>query len=138
MSGWIEIAVEFIKRLMIGQRKGKPPAGSTGRTEPNGTIAAQESALCGDSITVRSESPISVGADVSFGQQEINRRREIVRRFFNDFWMSTEDKPATFAERLARAEGYINERLVACGEAWQLDAQTRQQLGLMSPRARRN
>jgi len=61
------------------------------------------------------------------------RRREIVRRFFNDFWRSSDDKPATFAERLNRAEGHINERLAACGETWQLEAATRKQLGL--PRA---
>jgi hypothetical protein len=36
----------------------------------------------------------------------------------------------TFAERLSRAEGYINERLAARGEAWQLDPATRKQLGL--------
>jgi hypothetical protein len=63
-------------------------------------------------------------------RQELERRREIVRQFFNDFWRSADDKPVTFAERLNRAEGYINERLAARGEAWQLDPATRKQLGL--------
>jgi hypothetical protein len=36
----------------------------------------------------------------------------------------------TFAERLNQAESYINERLAARGEAWQLDPATRKQLGL--------
>jgi hypothetical protein len=49
---------------------------------------------------------------------------------FNDFWVSAEDKPGTFAERLNQAEGYINERLAARGEAWQLDPAIRKQLGL--------
>jgi hypothetical protein len=76
-----------------------------------------------DSIALQPESQIST-------QQELERRREIVRHFFNDFWTSTDDKPVTFAERLNRAEGYINERLAVCGEAWQLDPVTRKQLGL--------
>jgi hypothetical protein len=58
------------------------------------------------------------------------RRREVVRQFFNDFWMSSNDKPGTFAQRLNRAEGHINERLAARGETWQLDGTTREQLGL--------
>jgi len=43
-------------------------------------------------------------------------------------------RQAGFAERLNQAEGYINERLAACGETWQLDAATRKQLGLPPPR----
>src|SRR5262249_41176103 len=45
-----------------------------------------------------------------------------------------EDKPRTFAERLNRAEGHINERLAARGETWQLDAASRKQLGLPPPK----
>jgi NADPH:quinone reductase len=63
-------------------------------------------------------------------QQELERRRDIVRRFFNDFWKSADLKPATFAERLNQAEGYINERLAACGEIWRLNSAARKQLGL--------
>jgi len=50
--------------------------------------------------------------------------------------VSAEDKPGTFVERLNRAEGHINERLAARGETWQLDAESRKQLGLPSPKAR--
>jgi hypothetical protein len=32
--------------------------------------------------------------------------------------------------RLDQAEDYVNERLTACGEYWQLDAETRLMLGL--------
>jgi len=74
--------------------------------------------------------------EASVNQREIARRREIVRQFFNDFWRSTDDKPSTFAKRLNRAEGHINERLAARGETWQLDATTRKQLGLPPPKAR--
>jgi hypothetical protein len=35
---------------------------------------------------------ISVKTEESLNQQEIERRREIVRRFFNDFWRSSDDK----------------------------------------------
>jgi hypothetical protein len=49
---------------------------------------------------------------------------------FNDFWSEAHDKPAAFVERLDQAEDYVNERLTACGEFWQLDAKTRAMLGL--------
>jgi len=68
--------------------------------------------------------------------QEIQRRRDLVRTLFNDFWSEAFDKPAAFADRLAQAEPYINERLTACGEFWQLDAETRIMLGLPSPKNR--
>jgi len=64
------------------------------------------------------------------GQQEIQRRRELVRALFNDFWSGWDEKPGTFADRLDQAESYLNERLVACGECWQLDAKRRKMLGL--------
>jgi len=38
--------------------------------------------------------------------------------------------PAAFVERLDQAEDYLNERLAASGEIWQLDAKTRVMLGL--------
>ena len=40
-----------------------------------------------------------------------------MRGFFNDYWSSIDDKPASFAERLDGAEGYINERVAAGGES---------------------
>ena len=63
-------------------------------------------------------------------QQEIERRRSLVRAWFNDFWRGTQDKPAGFVARLDQAEDYLNERLKAHGELWQLDARTRLRLGL--------
>jgi hypothetical protein len=97
-------------------------------------MAVEDLALGVDSVAVRPESQISIKPEASPKKQEIERRREIVRHFFNDFWMSTDDKPKTFAERLNRAEHHINERLAARGETWQLDATTRKQLGLPPPR----
>jgi len=85
-----------------------------------------------DGIAVRPESQISIKTGTSPNEQEIERRREIVRQFFNDFWVSAEDKPGTFAER----EGHINERLAARGETWQLDAASRKQLDLPPPKTR--
>jgi hypothetical protein len=49
---------------------------------------------------VGDEIQIGVTSEGSANQQEIARRREIVRQFFNDFWRSPDDKPSTFAERL--------------------------------------
>jgi hypothetical protein len=107
-------------------------------TEPPGetmdSMAAEELAPGVDSVAVRPESQISIKPEASPNKQEIERRREIVRHFFNDFWTSTDDKPRTFAERLNRAEDHINEGLAARGERSQLDATTRKQLGLPPPR----
>jgi len=69
-------------------------------------------------------------AAVSPDQEEIQRRRELVRMLFNDFWSGCDDKPAAFVDRLDQAETYLNERLSACGELWQLDARTRKMLSL--------
>jgi hypothetical protein len=117
MSDWIKTGVEFIKAL---------PHQWKGSSDPNApseimnTMA--EEAPRADSVAVGDESQISIKTGALPNQQEIARRREIVRQFFNDFWVSAEDKPGTFAERLDRAEGHINERLAARGETWQLDA----------------
>src|SRR5258708_23171667 len=81
------------------------------------------------SITV----PRGVGGSQAATIADFERRREIVRHFFNDFWTSTDDNPRTFAERLNRAEDHINERLAARAEGWQLDATTGKQLGLLMP-----
>jgi predicted component of type VI protein secretion system len=83
-----------------------------------------------ESIVVRPGNQPSTKTEDTPNQQELERRRKIVRQFFNDFWRSADAKPVTFAERLNLAEGYINERLVTCGEAWQLDSAVRKQLGL--------
>jgi hypothetical protein len=94
------------------------------------TVAEEPGA---DSIALQPESQISITCKASLNQPEIERRRKIVRQFFNDFWMSTDDKPRRFAERLNRAEDHFNEQLVARGETWRLDAATRKQLGLPPP-----
>jgi hypothetical protein len=127
MSGWIRKGVEFINALADQWR------GSSDPNPPNETMDTVAEEASG-AIAVRPESKISVKTEGSLNQQEIERRREIVRRFFNDFWRSSDDKPATFTERLNRAEGHINERLAACGETWELDAATRKRLGLPPPK----
>jgi hypothetical protein len=69
-------------------------------------------------------------AQIGPDQQEIQRRRDLVRVLFNDFWSGSHDKPAAFVDRLDEAEDYLNERLTACGEFWQLDTETRIMLDL--------
>ena len=69
-------------------------------------------------------------ASTVLAQEEIQRRRDLVRILFNDFWSGAYEKPTTFVERLDQAEGYVNERLAETGELWQLDATTRGTLGL--------
>lgn len=80
------------------------------------------------------EIPAVITPGISPDQQEIQRRRELVRALFNDFWKGNDEKPATFVDRLNQAERYLNERLIERGEPWQLDAATRKMLGL-PPRA---
>jgi hypothetical protein len=129
LSGWIKIGVEFIKALASQWKVSSHPKDPV---KLRNTMA--EEAPRANSIAVRDESQIGTTSEASVNQQEIARRREIVRQFFNDFWVSAEDKPGTFAERLNRAEGHINERLAARGETWQLDAASRKQLGLPPPK----
>ena len=113
MSGWIKVGLEFIKAL-AGQ--GKSSSHPNAPSETVDTMAEEEPVA--DSVVVRPEShQIDITSEASPNKQEIERRRETVRQFFNDFWMF-------------RAEDHINERLAACGERWRLDAATRKQLGL--------
>jgi hypothetical protein len=86
--------------------------------------------------SVEPKSRIVVEPEGAPNQQEIDRRRQMVREFFNDYWSTADDKPTSFAERLDRAEGYINERVAAGGEAWRLSPATRKQLGLPPSRNR--
>jgi hypothetical protein len=110
--------------------------------EAGADAAATESALETPTTTATFTTPITangkIGQDVQVScvvpirqdQQEIQRRLELVRAMFNDFWSGCDDKPAAFVDRLDQAEPYLNERLTACGEFWQLDANTRKMLSL--------
>ena len=130
MSRWIKKGVEFINALADRWKGSSDPNLANEKMD---TVAEEASGA--DSVAVGDESQISIKTGALPNQQEIERRREVVRQLFNDFWVSAEDKPGTFAERLNRAEGHINERLAARGEIWQLDAESRKQLGLPPPKA---
>jgi hypothetical protein len=115
--------------------------------EAGAVAAATETAVLTTtkSFTVPDTAEVKVHTDAqidSADQEEIQRRRDLVRTLFNDFWSEAHDKPAAFVERLDQAEDYVNERLTACGEFWQLDAKTRAMLGLPprsnSPNNRKN
>jgi hypothetical protein len=69
-------------------------------------------------------------ASAGTGQPSGERRRNLVRTLFNDFWSGVNEKPAAFVERLDQAEDYLNERSAANGEFWRLDANTRAMLAL--------
>jgi hypothetical protein len=87
------------------------------------------------SVKVDADAQIDGAVSTALDQGEIQRRRDLVRMLFNDFWSGAYEKPAAFVERLDRAEDYVNERLAEAGEFWQLDATTRVTLGL-PPRSR--
>jgi hypothetical protein len=99
--------------------------------KPAETAAAKQ-------VAVAVSADVNVGSDVAVegvdsfvpDNQEIERRRNLVRTLFNDFWSGTHEKPAAFVERLDQAHDYVNERLTARGESWQLDNETRIMLGL--------
>jgi len=90
------------------------------------------------SFTAPGTAEVNVGPDADIhrvahvlpDQQEIERRRNLVRTFFNDFWNGPYEKPVAFVDRLDQAEDYLNECLAANGEFWRLDANTRVMLGL--------
>jgi hypothetical protein len=85
--------------------------------------------VCTD-VDVGPGAGINPVADTVLDQQEIERRRNLIRTLFNDFWSGVNEKPAAFVERLDQAEDYLNERLAANGEFWRLDANTRAMLAL--------
>jgi hypothetical protein len=151
LLGWIKSAVEFVK-IPAGPHKIGPqpdaPHEIDSRTaprdispehradiesRPEGEISVAPESLAGAApesrISVEFESPVGQ-SDSAPNQEEIDRRRSLVRGFFNDYWSSIDDKPTSFADRLDGAEGYINERVAAGGETWQLSPATRKQLGL--------
>ena len=98
-------------------------------------IVQDDQVILQDDQVIVQDDQVTDVASISPDQQEIQRRRELVRVLFNDFWTGRDDKPATFADRLDQAEIYLNDRLTACGEYWQLDAKTRKLLGLPARRS---
>ena len=144
------IAAAFMKLSDIFSRS--PPPASDIAVESRAQSAAEEAGAVATATEIATATPTAtsaVAADAKIGQdgqvtgvasispdqQEIQRRRELVRALFNDFWSGRDDKPAAFADRLDQAEIYLNDRLTACGEFWQLDATTRKLLGLPARRS---
>jgi hypothetical protein len=106
------------------------------------TVNATANPTITESFTGPVSADVKVDADAQFDsaastvldQEEIQRRRDLVRTLFNDFWTGSHEKPAAFVDRLDQAEDYVNERLAASGEFWQLNAKTRLMLGLPPPK----
>jgi hypothetical protein len=119
-------AANFFRPSRPGSAEEEAESGAVGAEVANATLAAD--------VNANSAPEINVVAHFAPDQQEIERRRNLVRIFFNDFWRGASDKPAAFVERLDQAENYLNERLAANRELWRVDATTRLMLGL-PPRA---
>jgi hypothetical protein len=94
------------------------------------SAVAEEKATATAAVESGQATQVEVSSTNLPDQQEIQRRRELVRALFNDFWNGRDDKPVTFLERLNQAEAYLNGQLTVRGEPWQLDADTRKMLGL--------
>jgi hypothetical protein len=111
------------------------PGSAADSSTASGTGVEEISIERSTSDNVPSDSVSEVEAPITApvanpNQEEIRRRRDVIRALFNDFWKDRDDKPAAFSDRLNEAETYLNERLAASGECWQLDAGTRRLLGL--------
>lgn len=89
-------------------------------------------AVANQTTEIRPETQIKSAIPGAIDEGEIQRRRNLVRTFFNEFWSGAYEKPTGFLERLDQAEDYLNHRLTANGEAWRLDSETRAMLGLPS------
>jgi hypothetical protein len=143
------IGAAFKKRSKYFSRPMRPPLDFAAETcaessaeEARPVATETESAVATPTTTSAFTAPVAaiakVGQDAQISrvapippdQHEIERRRELVRTLFNDFWSGRDDKPAAFVDRLNQAEPFLNERLSACGEFWQLDAKTREMLNL--------
>ena len=107
-------------------------AGAVAATTETAVLTTTKSFTVPDTAEVkaRTDAQIDSAASTVPDQEEIQRRRDLVRTLFNDFWSEAHDKPTAFVERLNQAEDYVNERLTACGEFWRLDTNTRVMLGL--------
>jgi len=111
-------------------------AGAIAGATENTVLTTTESFTVPVNAEARGDTDTQINSPASTipDQDEIQRRRDLVRTLFNDFWSEAHDKSAAFVERLDQAEDYVNERLTACGEFWRLDASTRVMLSL-PPRA---
>jgi hypothetical protein len=146
---WLaEVVAAIIQPIRYFSRPTHPASSDvTAEKRADGVVEGAQAVVTADAIarstTVKSfTAPITAdvmvepgaqtnrAADVILDGQEIQRRRDLVRAFFNDFWSGSHDKPAAFVDRLDQAEPYVNERLTAGGEFWRLDANTRVMLGL--------
>ena len=115
-------------QLAAEQREGAEQAGAT---EPALENAIESTATAtSPMVPITADVKVDPDALTALDEGEIQRRRDLVRILFNDFWSGTHDKPAAFVDRLDQAEDYLNERLAANGEFWRLNANTRAMLGL--------
>ena len=92
----------------------------TAQEEAGAVATATENAIgnptTAKSLTVPITADVKVGPDapIALDQEEIQRRRNLVRMLFNDFWSGAHDKPVAFSgSGLMQAEDYVK-RLREC------------------------
>jgi len=107
-----------------------PASAETCSESPVVEIEAVATAQIPDATEVKADAAVSPVVHNELDEQEIERRRALVRMLFNDFWRGEDQKPASFRARLDQAENYLNGRLAANRETWRLDAETRAMLSL--------
>jgi hypothetical protein len=124
-----DIAAEI--RAESGAEEPRPVSATTeGGVETASTTATFTISVAADDAKIGQDAQVNRVAAIPPDEREIQRRRELVRALFNEFWSGRDDKPAAFVDRLDQAEACLNEQLTACGEFWQLDANTRKTLSL--------
>jgi hypothetical protein len=118
-------------RAESGAEEPRPVSATTeGGVETASTTATFTISVAADDAKIGQDAQVNRVAAIPPDEREIQRRRELVRALFNEFWSGRDDKPAAFVDRLDQAEACLNEQLTACGEFWQLDANTRKTLSL--------
>jgi len=132
-------ASDIAAETRVGSVPEEAGAVATATESAAAKLAAKAPLIAAITAEAKTDQDARVSRVVPFppDKQEIQRRRELVRTLFNDFWSERDDKPPAFVDRLNEAETYLNERLVVCGEHWQLDAKTRKMLSL-PPRSNRH
>jgi hypothetical protein len=126
LRAFVDIAAG-IKAFLSARR---PASAERCSESPLEEIEAVATAKIPAPAEVKADAEVSAVAHNELDEQEIERRRTLVRTLFNDFWRGEDQKPVSFTARLDQAEDYLNERLAANRETWRLDAETRAMLSL--------
>ena len=100
---WIAgIGAAFKRLAQYFLRPTSPPSDVADETGAKSAVVEDKATATAD-VEFDQATQVNVISTIPPDQQEIQRRRELVRALFNDFWNGSDDKPVTFVDRLNRA-----------------------------------